>query len=643
MPRLVPLLLLAALTAPGAALAARRAPAVVEDALAFADTDRARAAALLDAAAIDASPRQLPEILLHAAEQRRLLGDPAKARAGFEAVLSSRARWANHEAAALGLALVDAGDGASAETVRALRELPAETALSTQNADRYLVLAIVAAAAGDEPGLDDARTRALAAAADHPDVYARVEAQVSRLSAAAEPAPQDGPVAVVTLDTSDLTDLEIAERALERGEAERVRELAARILANPASPEEALAASYLERRLSAVPVNPSRIGLLLPLSGRFEVVGGQVQQAFEHGWRREGGAGTLVAVDSGATPEEAVAALERLVLEQGVVAVAGPLLSDQADAVARAAQALRVPLVGLSQSMESREGEDWVVRAAVSVADQADALVAHAMDRAGMRAFAVFAPDNSYGATATAAFERAVAARGGSVVQVQKYDPESNNLTPFARELGRKDYEARREELSRLRRETAERGGDPSRVVLPPKLDFDGLFVPDTASRVPLACAALAFEEFPVGEFRTVRDGPTIPLLGLNGWNHPDLLTQGGPYVRSSLFTELFLPDDEAAAAFAERYRQDLGRSPSPLEAVVADAGRLVAAATRSGSRTRAAFLGAVLDAAPQESATGLTGVDREARAARHRVRILTITRDAIEPADGPEAPPPAP
>ena len=89
--------------------------------------------------------------------------------------------------------------------------------------------------------------------------------------------------------------------------------------------------------------------------------------------------------------------------------------------------------------------------------------------------------------------------------------------------------------------------------------------------RVPLACAALAYEEFPMGDFQPIPDNPAIPLLGLSGWNQAKLTQSGGPYVRGSRFVDIYaMPIEDGRWSFTEEearlnegYRETFGwRSP---------------------------------------------------------------------------------
>jgi hypothetical protein len=163
-----------------------------------------------------------------------------------------------------------------------------------------------------------------------------------------------------------------------------------------------------------------------------------------------------------------------------------------------------------------------------------------------------------------------------------------------------------------------------------------------------------------MGDFQTTKDGPIIPLLGLSGWNHPAMVSRGGPYARGSYFTDVYQllnrpnPEDELLAPpplenpvdpelslsqedlleqFVADYKATTGRSPKSLEVVTVDAGRLVAAAAATEAKTRAEFRDALLQVTLEESLTGANGFDAETQVANRNVEVLTITKDGILPA----------
>ena len=548
-----------------------------------------------------------------------------------------------------------------------LRSISENSALETQNADRYLVLAVEAQTSGNKKQLGQYTKKALHFAKADPAVLDRVErtfapksvAKASTIESASPEQRAPEPPSTL-LPEQTMTGLERAERAFEAGDTELVERLANEIITVGENEEEVLVAQYLIKRLNA-PVDPNKIAVILPFTDKYEAVGAQFRQAIEFGYLGDDEpTRKLVFVDSGATPESVIEAVEKAALEHGVIAAIGPLLSEQTDAAVRTANALRMPLISLSQALDDTAEADWSFQAMLNTRVQVDALLDYVSGELEMKNFAVFAPDNAYGHRAATVFTEAVNEREGQVTVEHFYEATATDLIPFAKEFGRKDYEERAQEYRELRELAEDNGRDPNKVVLPPTIDFDAIFIPDNVSRIPLACAALAYEEFPMGEFQTSKDGPIIPLLGLSGWNHPAMVARGGPYARGSYFTDVYqvpVPptDEEALTAqepekdpadieqpmtqeerldqFVADYKDRTGRSPKSLEVVTVDAGRLVAAAAASEAKTRAEFREALLNVTLEESLTGAVGFNEDTRVATRVVQILTITKDGILPA----------
>jgi len=613
---------LALLLLAGPADAARRRPppSVVEDALAFAETDRGKAIELLEAALEEVGNRDRDVVTVHLAEQQRLAGDLDAAHNLYTDVFQRTRRGFEHEAARLGATLVRAAHGIDASVVDVLEDVNDKDALATQNADRYLALALHAGKHGEKKKSKEYRKEAISWAAEDPQVEERIRLSVKALRSDPEAAPETLDPAAAPSSDSPLRD---AEAAWDAGDLDKARRLAERA-AKSTDPATATLAKGLLRALDGAAVDQRSIAVLLPLSGKYAAVGQQVQEALEFGFGST--QRSLVPIDSGATPESAVQALEEAVLEDGVIAVVGPLLSDETDAVVDAAEQLHVPLVSLSQAYEDTEGARYAFQGMYTRRDQISALLTYVMEDQGKTRFAMFYPDNSFGSHAAETFEELATARGGSVNAQAPYSATDENILPFAKKLGKRSGN-----LWELRKEAEARGGNPDTVVVPPVINFDALFLPESASRTPLACAALAYEEFPMGEFLPTKDSPTIPLLGLSSWNTPNLITQGNEYTRNSLFPDVFSAAAETNPSFIASYRGATGRTPSALEAATVDVGKLLAEAAGSDATSRPAFRQALLDARVDDPVTGATQFHPEALRATRELHILTITREALE------------
>ncbi|MEQ1503339.1 MAG: penicillin-binding protein activator [Myxococcota bacterium] len=598
----------------------KESPDVVEDALAYAQSDRARAVRVLEEAiAQNPGGRDVDLLMVHAGEQRRLAGNPSEAHAWFTKVVSRGIEGPDKEAASLGLALLDAADGVDGRVLSVLQSSPEKDVLATQNADRFLLLAIDAAKASDAKNVTGYAKRAITYAREDAEVSGRINATVAQLAAAPAGTAIEAPLGA----TGNV--LERAEAAYAAGDLDAALKDALKAAESLSGPEQ-VRAQGLVRTLQSGPPDRNKIVVLLPLTGKYAAVGEQVRDALKFGYASS--PRPLVFVDSGGTPETAVAALEKAVATDHAITVVGPLITDETDAVLEAAENLHVPLLSLSQSYEDTTGHHWALQAMYTRVDQIEALLDYAMGpEKNMKGFAVFSPDNTFGTHAVELFKAGVAKRGGTITTEATYSAEEKNLLPFARKLG-----VREGDIAALRARAKAQGGNPDTVVLPPRLDFDGIFIPESATRTPLACAALAFEEFPMGDFQPTRDSKRIPLLGLSTWNTPSLVASGNEYTRSSIFTDAFATTVVGDAdPFVAAYKAAYGRSPSALEAATVDAGKLLAVASRSDADTRTEFRQALLDATITDAVTGATKFDPETLRVSRKMWILTINKTTID------------
>ena len=633
----IPLLLLISCTlvptAEGGWLSRNRdqeTPNIVSQALSIAPSDRIEAIGILeDYLGQGSNPQLLATVRVHAGEQRRLSGDLSRARTHFDGSAEGPPREPSRQAAILGLALLDLETSNSGNATATLKLVPEDDVPDTMNADRYRILALHTTGEGSEERVRDYARKALVYGQSDPVVLARVRLDLGPYLPGLEepPAPVDNLPA-------DQAAFVRARDALERDNPdEAVRVLDALMETFPETELQG-EVGWLRRRAETGNKFESRkVGVLLPLTGTYAPAGLQVQEVLQMAALDSGAGIDLLFRDTAGETETALAALEALVLEDGVSVILGPLLRDVALPLAEEAQAAQVPLVTLSQAAGLTEVGSWIFRGMLTPAQQISGLLDHSMGELGLLRYAVMAPDTPNGHDVTEAFTAEVSERGGEVTISVHYDPEASDLRPAAAELGRKDNQARWRELRDLREDAEERGMDPDKVVLPPVVDFEAIFIPDNVQRVPLVASALAYEEFAIGGFKPQRDMIPLPLLGLNSWHDPRIPTLGGRYVRQCYFVDAFsasLPQPEIEA-FVSRYSADRGIAPSVLDALVYDTGRIVGVAIRTHPSNREQARDALMGVRLAQPVTG-GGEFSETREINRELVVFTIDAEGIKP-----------
>lgn len=616
-------------------------PDIVRQARVIATTDRRKAVEMLEGyLAHDPDPAAVPWAELWAGEERRLLGDLPEARAWFAKLAKDQPDGPLHGPAVLGMALVDARQSLSGNTLATLQLIGDDQVPATMNADRYRLLARLAADEGSQPAeVKELVDKAVAYAVGDPEVESRVHATLADLLSD-EQAESLAPPAPDAADGEELA-LRHIRAALHDKRFEEVVKLGIHFDQTwPDSAHKGEVEGLVERAKAGDPTSSGKICVLLPLSGDFAPVGAQLREDIEGANEASGSPMNLVFHDTMGGVDAAVNAVKDSVLKEGCVGILGPLLKSAVPAAASAAVNLDVPLVSLSQSADPTSAGRYAFQGFLPLDQQVRVLVDHAMGVRGWKRFAILYPNNDYGRSARDLFANEVEKRGGAVLHTVGYDPSAGDFRKAAQTLGQKDYRARAGEYWRLKRSAERAGQDPSKVVLPPIIDYDAIFLPDDYRRVTLVASALAVEEFPVGAFRPYRHAPSLPLLGLNGWNNPKLVEAGGLYVRDCIFVDAFFPEsgDPLVDGFVKSYQSRFGRSPLVVDAVTWDVARLMAAAVQNGGDTREHLREALTQVRLDDAVAGGVRFGPN-RHVQWRIHVLTITKNGIEAWKPPETP----
>jgi ABC-type branched-subunit amino acid transport system substrate-binding protein len=269
-----------------------------------------------------------------------------------------------------------------------------------------------------------------------------------------------------------------------------------------------------------------------------------------------------------------------------VVAIVGPLLAGECEAAAAAAEAAGVPLLTLTGRTEIARERPHVFRLRTTPGEEVRDLVDHAMRGLGALSFAILYPRDAYGRGLRSLFWDAVEERGGEIVAVAAYDPEATDFAePIRRLVGYvllseeeeellEEREAMRRDARRLPPEEALalRGEamamtGPDGEPLPPIVDFDALFIPESHEKVVLLAPQLAFHE-----------ATGARLLGTSDWYDPELVSIARHHVEGAIFAAHFFPESPLPFVqhFAERFQSAFATAPDAFGAQGFDAANLV-------------------------------------------------------------------
>ncbi|MES3037826.1 MAG: penicillin-binding protein activator [Bdellovibrionota bacterium] len=310
-------------------------------------------------------------------------------------------------------------------------------------------------------------------------------------------------------------------------------------------------------------VNKDTIAALLPLSGKNALQGQRALRSLQMGLGIVEGDTTfkLKVLDSEGSANGAETALHKLVFEEHPIAVVGPILSRAAVPVAEECEKFKIPCINLAQKAQVTQKREYVFSHSLGSSQLAKFIAEQAFQK-GLRNFAILYPNDPYGIEYANAFWDEVLERGGHVTAVQSYDANDKDFKYVAQRLVSSFYlEARKEEFNLRTKNTKKdvkiRQNTSIDETLPPLIDFDAIFIPDSSRTMGQLGAFLSY----VGVKK-------ITLLGTNLWNTPGLSKRASQFKDTLYFADMYNPADEThkALPFFKAYFEKYGEYPGPLE-----------------------------------------------------------------------------
>jgi len=157
---------------------------------------------------------------------------------------------------------------------------------------------------------------------------------------------------------------------------------------------------------------------------------------------------------------------------------------------------------------------------------------------------------------------------------------------------------------------------------LPPIVDFDALFVPETAEGVGLIAPHLAFHEV-----------TGVRLLGPDGWYDRDLVRLGGEHVEGALFVSHFFPESPVAYVhdFAVRYRDAFASEPAVFAAQSYDAANLVLVQLSARRPSRDSVREGVLETASYPGVAGVMTMGPDGNAHKRPFLLQVVGGEIVQ------------
>lgn len=335
--------------------------------------------------------------------------------------------------------------------------------------------------------------------------------------------------------------------------------------------------------LSSLPVlagEPIKVGLISPLTGQLSSYGESVRNAVVMAVDEINAAGgvngreiALTIMDDKGDATESANSARRLIDRDEVSLIIGPVVTPAVMAVAPIAQDAGIPLITPTGTGDAITAiGDLIFRAAYKDSFQGQVMARFAKENLDLTDVAIiYDLANDYSTGLMQAFRETFQEFGGNIITVESYQSGDSDFSAQLTSVIMRNPEA--------------------------------IFIPDyhpNAGPIIMQARQLGF---------------TGELLGVDGWDSPELTELAGGLDDGGYIVNHYSTDDESESTqqFIANYEQRFGHSPDALAALGYDAALIVAKAIeQAGSTEPQALKQALGTVANVQAATGTINMDPE-------------------------------
>lgn len=350
----------------------------------------------------------------------------------------------------------------------------------------------------------------------------------------------------------------------------------------PNHPEKTRAEMQLADATARLTAPRHTLGVLAPQTGPASFFGDRVLKGIQlavlaYNTKNPENRVEVIVQDTEGSADKAVSGLAELA-KKNVVAVIGPLLSREVEALAPSLAKVQVPVITPTASGAGlTELSPWIFRNALTNASQAAAAARYGLGLQ-MKKVVVFAPDDAYGRDLSRLFTRELTKKA-EILATLTYPGDANDFGPYIRKLIEIDLRSQKTPIP----EDDQERKRLFQIYVP---SFDALYLPGQAERVGLLIPQLAFYNI-TGKI----------MIGSSSWHAPDLLERAGQHAEGAVFFDGFCPEcpEPTIKTMGDAFRSAYQEDPDLLASQAYDAAAMVLAALQQGKETPAAVRDALL------------------------------------------------
>ena len=205
----------------------------------------------------------------------------------------------------------------------------------------------------------------------------------------------------------------------------------------PTAAPQATAASQPTAASKAPSGEPIKIGAILPISGQYAPMGGPMNNAallVQDTINASGGiAGRplqFVIYDDEANQAKSLQLTDKLISQDKVVAILGPIPTAAAQADTEVAEKAKVPMLYTNPTLSIWQGKTYIFQVNHDDAKQAEALLTYIEKTLKKKSIAILHDANPYGTLGAQVASEAAKKRGITVTAQEKYAGTDTDVTP---------------------------------------------------------------------------------------------------------------------------------------------------------------------------------------------------------------------
>lgn len=334
------------------------------------------------------------------------------------------------------------------------------------------------------------------------------------------------------------------KKELNTGSYSRAKEIFENYLKTYPGAQRAEKAREYSDQLSYLLEEGIGIGILAPVSGPYAEYGESMTRGIKLALEDSERKVKLFIRDTQGDPVQAALLSRRLIEEDRVSVIVGPLRSECTIGASATAQIFNVPLITPTSNQEGiADLGDFIFQFSPSTRKIGEAVARFAVNELNVKDVVIMSPDDSYGQDATLGFRREAEESGAKILIQEVYTPGSTDFGPQLKKIREILWEKKMEREGGFdSTKYVDKSGEPIPLEEIP-VEVDGFFLPVYPEDIALISPQIAFFKI------------QTRLLGTEGWGQKEILNLSRQFTEGVVFASDFYQQENSS--FGRNFKED--------------------------------------------------------------------------------------